>query len=212
MSRSRPILRLVLLCLSGLAPGMLAGCANTEPTELLFEAKGAKRILVRLDDRADEAAVRALLDRRGRIEFRLVEENVTQAQIMAGAPTLSYEVLPFPGGGEGARIAVQRRAMLTGERIVDAQPGYNIQGMPSVTVVFDAAGGRRFAIATRDNVHKLFAIVVDDEVISAPVINEPIVGDQAEIAGGFTPETANQLAIALRSGALPVDLEVVEER
>ena len=174
MSRSRPIFRLALLCLELLAPGTLAGCANTEPAELLFEAKGAelpsegmmdaareivvqrlamlgvpgarveregaRRILVRLDDRANEAAVRALLDRRGRLEFRLVEEHVSQAQIMAGAPTLSYEVLPFPGGGEGARIAVQRRAMITGERIVDAQPGYNMQGMASVTVVFDAAG------------------------------------------------------------------------
>ncbi len=237
---------LAMLALGSLTSGLLTACANAEPGELLFEAKGAelpsegmmdatraiavqrlamlgvpgarveregaKRILVRLDDRADEAAVRTLLDRRGRIEFRLVEENVSQAQIMAGEPTLNYEVLAYPGGGEGARIAVQRRAILTGERIRDARPSYNVQGMPTVDIIFDEAGGRRFAIATRDSVGKLFAIVIDDEVISAPVINEPILGGQASIAGDFTQEAANQLAIALRSGALPVDLEVVEGR
>ncbi len=240
-SSSRPFVA-ALLCLGGLAVGSLSGCANAEPAELLFEAntselpseatmdvtraivvqriealgvpgarverEGAKRILVRLADRADADAVRTLLDRRGRIEFRLVDDSVGQEELAAAR--LDTRMLPVRG--QGTRIALQRRAILTGDMILDARPSFNMQGEPAVAITFDAAGTRRFAQATRENVRKLFAIVIDGEVISAPMINEPIMGGQAEIAGSFTVEETNQLAIALRSGALPVDLEVVEER
>jgi preprotein translocase subunit SecD len=81
-----------------------------------------------------------------------------------------------------------------------------------VSITFDSQGGRRFARVTQENVNKPFAIILDDVVISAPNINEPILGGQAQISGNFTTESANQLAVALRSGKLPVDLSVVEER
>ena len=81
-----------------------------------------------------------------------------------------------------------------------------------MSITFDRDGGARFARLTQENVNKPFAIILDGEVLSAPNINEPILGGSALISGSFTTESANQLAIALRSGALPVELKVVEER
>jgi preprotein translocase subunit SecD len=102
--------------------------------------------------------------------------------------------------------------MVTGDQLVNAQQAYDQDGVPVVTITFNTAGGRRFATTTRDNVGKPFAIILDDRVISAPNINEPILGGNAQIAGNFTVESANQLAVALRSGKLPVELNVIEER
>jgi preprotein translocase subunit SecD len=102
--------------------------------------------------------------------------------------------------------------MVTGDQLVNAQQAYDQDGVPVVTITFNTAGGRRFATTTRDNVGKPFAIILDDRVISAPNINEPILGGNAQIAGNFTVESANQLAVALRSGKLPVELKIVEER
>jgi preprotein translocase subunit SecD len=96
--------------------------------------------------------------------------------------------------------------------IVDAQPGLDPAGQSIVNLRFDEAGSRRFARTTRENVGRPFAIALDDVVVSAPNINEPILGGEAQIGGGFTVQSANELAIALRSGALPFDLVVVEER
>jgi preprotein translocase subunit SecD len=103
--------------------------------------------------------------------------------------------------------------MVTGDRITDASQGFDPQGgAPVVNIRFDNPGSLSFGRATQTNVGKPFAIVLDNVVISAPRINEPILGGQAQISGGFTVESANELAISLRSGRLPVELTVVEER
>lgn len=170
------------------------------------------RLLVTLPHAGDAGQVRALVARSGRLEFRLVDLSATPEQIEAGASLPGTRILSFSNDRPNGRIAVRGRPIVTGSMIVDARPGFDGAGNPSVTVRFDAVGRRRFARATRENVGRPFAIIVDDEVISAPVINEPILGDEAQIGGGFTVESANQLAIALRSGALPVDLAVIEER
>jgi preprotein translocase subunit SecD len=113
----------------------------------------------------------------------------------------------------GGRIAVLRRAMVTGDRLINAQQGFDATtNEPVVNITFDSAGGRSFARVTRENVGKPFAIVLDNVALSAPNINEPILGGQAQISGSFTVESANQLSVALRSGKLPVKLTVVEER
>src|SRR5690606_16443645 len=97
--------------------------------------------------------------------------------------------------------------------LIDAQQAFEPQtGQPVVSIRFDAAGGRRFAKVTQENTGKPFAIILDDVVISAPNINEPILGGQAQISGNFTVASANDLAVQLRSGKLPVELKVVEER
>jgi preprotein translocase subunit SecD len=113
----------------------------------------------------------------------------------------------------GGSIAVLRRAMVTGDQLIDAQQGYDqTTNAPVVNIRFDSQGARRFARTTQENVNKPFAIILDNVVLSAPNINEPILGGQAQISGGFTLEEANQLSISLRSGKLPVELKVVEER
>jgi preprotein translocase subunit SecD len=174
--------------------------------------QGANRIVVRLGRREDAEQVKLLAARPGRLEFRLVDENVTSEQVESGrAPPLS-QILPTAEGGPDGRVAVQRRAIVTGRMIADARADFDEMGLPAVTIRFDATGTRRFARATQENVGRHFAIVLDDVVLSAPVINEPILGGTAQISGSFTVETANQLAIALRSGPLPIRLVVVEER
>jgi preprotein translocase subunit SecD len=119
-------------------------------------------------------------------------------------------LLPYAEGG--GQIAVQRQIMITGDMLVNASQTYDPQtGAPGVTLQLDGAGSRRFAKVTQENSGKPFAIIVDNAVISAPRINEPILGGSAVINGGFTVQSANELAIALRSGKLPVALKVVQE-
>jgi preprotein translocase subunit SecD len=113
--------------------------------------------------------------------------------------------------GTGA-IAVQRRVMVSGDQLVDAKQAFDQDGRAVVSITFNAAGARRFGRVTQENVNKPFAIILDDKVLSAPNINEPILGGQAQISGNFTVESANALAVSLASGKLPVKLNVVEER
>ena len=113
---------------------------------------------------------------------------------------------------KAGQVVVKRRAIITGDQLVDSQVSTDQNGAPAVSFRFDSTGGRRFAQATRENVGKPFAIILDGKVISAPNINEPILGGSGIISGSYTIATANELAILLRSGKLPVALKVVEER
>jgi preprotein translocase subunit SecD len=118
------------------------------------------------------------------------------------------EVLPGErGGGE----VVQKRVMVSGENLVDAQATFQ-NNQPVVSFRFDSVGARRFGDATRENVGRRFAIVLDNKVISAPVIREPILGGSGIISGSFTVESAQDLALLLRAGALPAPLNILEQR
>ncbi len=179
-----------------------------EPTII---RQGDSRIVVQVPGLQDPEALKRLIGRTARLEFRMVDETVTPEQLQAGRPPVGSQILPT---AEGGRIAVQRRAIITGDMIADGRQDYDHQdGTPNVVLSFDTTGARRFARTTQENVGKPFAIILDNVVISYPVIREPILGGQATISGGgFTVESANQLAISLRSGRLPVELRVVEER
>ncbi len=108
---------------------------------------------------------------------------------------------------------IQRQVLVSGEDLVDAQPGFNQNsGEPIVQFRFNSNGARRFAQVTQENVGRPFAIVLDNQVISAPVIREPILQGSGQISGSFTVQAANDLAILLRAGALPAPLTIVEER
>src|SRR5206468_11102995 len=109
-------------------------------------------------------------------------------------------------------IAVKRRVMVSGDQIVKANQGYDQDGCPDIEIGFNTAGARRFARTTQENVGKPFAIILDDKVLSAPNINEPILGGNAQITGSFTVQSAHDLAVSLASGKLPVKLNVIEER
>lgn len=178
-----------------------------EPTII---REGSTRILVQVPGVQDPEAVKALIGRTARLEFKVVpDEQPSQEVLASGRAPVGLQILP---SREGGPIAVQRRALISGDQIARAQQGFDEQGRPDVQITFDSNGGARFAKHTRENVGKLFAIVLDGTVISAPVINQAILGGQASIAGGFTVEEANELAISLRSGRLPVELTVVDER
>jgi preprotein translocase subunit SecD len=179
--------------------------------EVTVIRQGATRILVQVPGLEDPAGLIALLGKTARLEFKLVD--VTADPQAQRAPTGS-QFLPYPDNPSGVpRIAVKRRAMVNGDQLVDANQTYDqTSGEPAVSITFNSEGALRFGRTTRENVNKPFAIILDDVVISAPNINEPILGGQAQIAGSFTVESANDLAVQLRSGKLPVELRVIEER
>ena len=183
-----------------------------EPTII---RQGDTRIVVQVPGLQDPEALKDLLGRTAQLEFKLVDLNALPSNIEAGiAPPGSQIVQYAPGNaGAGGAIAVKRLGGIRGDTLTDAKADRDPQNNQAVvSIAFDAQGGAKFAKLTTENVGKPFAIILDGKVLSAPNINEPILGGRAQIAGSFTPETANNLAIALRSGALPVPLAVVEER
>lgn len=179
-----------------------------EPT---IQAQGNDRIIVQLPGMKDPERVKQLLGKTARMTFHMVDPSVTPTACMSGQAPLSVRCLKM-NDDANVQLGVQRRALITGDMLVDAQPGYDISGRSVVNFRFDSLGARKFADVTRDNVGKPFAIVLDDAIITAPRINEPILGGAGQISGNFNVETANDLAILLRAGALPAPLKVVEER
>ncbi|MBY0343690.1 MAG: protein translocase subunit SecD [Sphingomonadales bacterium] len=180
-----------------------------EPTII---RQGATRIVVQVPGLQDPDALKKLLGQTAQLEFKLVDLNALPTNIQAGIAPPGSEIVPY-AEGEGGAIAVKRLGGIRGDNLTGAQAGINQQTNENiVTISFDAQGGAKFAKLTTENVGKPFAIILDGQVLSAPNINEPIIGGNAQISGSFTAESANQLAIALRSGALPVPLAVVEER
>jgi preprotein translocase subunit SecD len=173
--------------------------------------QGSDRILVQVPGEQDPERVKGLVGKTAKLEFKLVDMNATADQIASGNAPAGSQILPYVK--KGGAIAVQRRVMVSGDQLLDASQTYEqTTNAPVVSIRFNAQGGKRFARATSENVGKPFAIIIDNEVLSAPNINEPILGGSAQISGGFTVESANDLAIQLRSGKLPVALKVVEER
>ena len=140
--------------------------------------------------------------------------TASPADDAASRAPVGSQILAYPDNPQGVpRIAVHRGVLISGDQLIDAQQGFDSRNnAPVVNIRFNGQGGRRFAKVTQENVNKPFAIILDNQVISAPNINEPILGGTAQISGNFTVESANELAIALRSGKLPVDLKVIEER
>jgi len=177
-----------------------------EPTII---TQGASRILVQVPGMTDPEALKRLIGRTARLEFKLVEID----QLPCATPRRpGIQYLPSDELPAGQCIGVQSRAMIAGDQIADATQNYDDQGRVAVQVRFNVQGSQKFAQTTQQNVRRRFAIILDNRVISAPVINEPILGGSASIAGSFTVESANALAISLRSGRLPVELHVVDER
>jgi len=165
--------------------------------------------VVQLPGIEDPNRIKELLGKTARMTFRLTDES---ANVNAAVPPPGVDFLPLEGRG-GGKVAVRRRIEVDGANLTDARAGQNGQtGEWVVNFTFDSVGTRRFADVTRANVNHPFAIVLDDKVISAPVIREPITGGRGQISGSFTAATATDLAVLLRAGALPAPLTVVEER
>jgi len=177
----------------------------------IIARQGASRLLVQLPGVQDPERIKQLIGKTARMTFHLLDETANPA---AAAPPPGVMFLRGEGSqGQDTRYAVRRRVEVDGANLTDARAGQNPQtGEWVVNFSFDSIGTRRFAEITRANVGRPFAIVLDDRVITAPVIREPIVGGRGQISGSFNARTANDLAVLLRAGALPAPLTVIEER
>lgn len=179
-----------------------------EPT---IARQGEDRILVQLPGVDDPQRVKDLLGQTARLSFHLVDEDVVPGvdSVPPGSRLLpAQEADP---SGQVREYVVRNRVMVSGDNLVDAQATFQ-EGQPVVSFRFDSVGAQRFGDTTRNNVGRLFAIVLDEEVISAPVIREPILGGRGVISGSFATQEVQDLALLLRAGALPAELTVLEER
>jgi protein-export membrane protein SecD len=181
-----------------------------EPT---IEKSGEDRILVQVPGLQDPTQLKALLGKTAKMTFQLVDE---QANPNATVAPIGDDILPQMNENKNANlppIVVQRRVMVSGDRLTDASPGFDQQtGQPIVNFRFDSVGARQFADVTKEHVGHRFAIVLDKQVITAPNILNAILGGSGYITGSFTTQTANNLAILLRAGALPTTVHIIEER
>ena len=180
-----------------------------------IERSGADRILVQVPGLQDPAQLKEILGKTAKMTFQLVDE---QANPNAALAPIGSEILPMMPDPQNKnlpeqKIVVQRRVMVSGDRLTDAGTGFDQQtGGPAVTFRFDSVGARQFADVTKANVGHRFAIVLDKQVITAPNIINPIMGGSGQITGVGTTQEANNLAILLRAGALPAPLNIIEER
>ena len=190
---------------------------TTEPS---IQREGRDRVLVQVPGIQDVERLKKLIGETGKLEFKLVDPSVNAAQVAQSKQVPIGDELVYgsppsgsPQGSPQIPYVLKSQVLVTGQDLVDAQPGFDQRsGEPVVTFRFDAAGAKRFALVTQENVGLPFAIVLDNKVVSAPVIREPILGGTGQISGNFSVQEANDLAVLLRSGALPAKLPVIEER
>src|SRR5208282_4844490 len=178
-----------------------------EPT---IQREGINRILVQVPGLQDPSRLKAVIGTTAKLDFRMVDQTMTPEQAAESHPPADSELLDGEGG---QKFLIEKRVLVSGGDLIDAQPGFDQRtSEPIVSFRFNSSGARKFAEATQANVGKPFAIVLDNKVISAPVIREPILGGSGQISGNFTVQSANDLAILLRAGALPAPLTIIEER
>ncbi len=190
---------------------------TTEPS---IQREGRNRVLVQVPGIQDVQRLKELIGKTGKLEFKLVDPSVNAVQVAETKQVPVGDELVFgnppsgaPPGSPQIPYVLKSQVLVSGQNLVDAQAAFDQRtGEPVVTFRFDAAGAKRFALVTQENVGLPFAIVLDDKVISAPVIREPILGGTGQISGSFSVQEANDLAVLLRSGALPAKLTVIEER
>jgi preprotein translocase subunit SecD len=180
--------------------------------EPVIQRQGTDRILVQVPGLQDPTRLKDLLGKTAKMEFRMVDSTVPPDQAQAGRVPADSEVL-MSSTSPKIPYVIKKQVLVSGGDLTDAQPGFDQRtNEPIVSFRFNTSGSRKFAVATTENVGQPFAIVLDNEVISAPVIREPITGGSGQISGSFTVQAANDLAILLRAGALPAPLTVIEER
>jgi preprotein translocase subunit SecD len=180
--------------------------------EPLIQRQGIDRILVQVPGLQDPTRLKELLGKTAKLDFRMVDVSIPAEQAGQGRIPPDSEIL-YSSTQPRTPYLVEKRILVSGADLTDAQPGFDQRtSEPIVSFRFNTSGARKFAHVTQENVGKPFAIILDNQVISAPVIREPILGGSGQISGSFTVESANDLAILLRAGALPAPLTIIEER
>jgi len=185
---------------------------ETGTREPSIQRQGDQRILIQLPGVRDPERIKALLGKTAKLTFHFLDETVRRPGFdptPAGTMILPSDELD--ANGQPIKYAIKKRVMVSGETLIDAQPSFQ-DNLPVVAFRFDPVGAKRFGKATQENVGRIFAIVLDNRVISAPRIRSPILGGNGIITGGFTVQETQDLALLLRAGALPAALTILEER
>jgi preprotein translocase subunit SecD len=181
---------------------------ETGTREPSIQRQGADRILVQVPGIGSAEELLAVIGKTAKLSFHPVVTRTADANVQPGLDEVVYPSMDE----QGVYYVLERRAVVTGDQLVDSQPSFDQSGRPAVTFRFNPAGGAAFGAYTGENIGKPFAIVLDNEVISAPVIQAHIAGGSGIITGNFTPDESSRLAILLRAGALPAEITVLEQR
>lgn len=176
-----------------------------EPT---IQRQGERRILIQVPGIGSASELKSLIGTTARLTFHPVVGQTSNPDEAPGPRNVKYPDIDEPS----QFYILEQTPVVTGEDLVDAQPAFDQNGAPVVTFRFNPAGARKFGIYTGENVGSPFAVVLDEEVITAPRINEPITGGSGQISGNFTIESSTELAVLLRAGALPAEMTFLEER
>ena len=170
-----------------------------------IQQKGDNRIIVELPGLSDPSNFKNILGKTAQLNFKFLKSNSIDKD------NIGFEKIK--NKADGSFIEVEKKLIVSGENLIDAQPGFERDTNQSiVSFKFDSVGAKKFANATKDNVGRPLAIILDNEILSSPVIREPILTGSGQISGGFSVEEANQLAVLLRAGALPAPMKIIEER
>jgi preprotein translocase subunit SecD len=180
---------------------------ETGTNEPVIQRQGDDRIVVQLPGLDDPQRVKDLLGKTAKLSFHLVDMDVA-SNLKEGGGSFTLPIQNEPG----RTLALERRAMITGDMLAHAAYAQDQNGQSAVSFRMNSTGAKRFCDVSRENVGRLFAIVLDREIISAPVIREAICGGSGQISGSFSVKDANDLALLLRAGALPAPLKIIEER
>lgn len=179
--------------------------------EASITRQGTNRIVIEAPGESDPEKLKDVIGKTAKLTFQMVDDTVTPEDAQAGRIPPGDELLPADEVYDKNGVVVRRRALVSGEMLSNASLGFDQNNNPAIQFRFNGVGARRFAEATSQNVGKRFAIVLDNRVISAPNIEEPITGGSGQITGNFTQDSANNLALLLRSGALPAPMNVVQQ-
>ena len=172
---------------------------TNEPTII---RRGNDRILIELPGLDNPNRIKNLLGKTANLTFRLVSDDESD---------FGSELMPYEDSEK--QLKISKRVMMSGDNLINARPTFdNLNNESVVSFTLDRVGAMKFGRVTTDNVGKRLAIVLDNKIISAPVIREPILGGNGQISGNFTLQSASDFALLLRSGALPAPLNIIEER
>ncbi len=178
-------------------------------TEPIIQRQGDSHILLQVPGAEDPSHLKNVLGQTAKLTFHIVDENASIEQADKGHLPIGTSLVI----GDGSAVVIKTKASLSGDMLLDAHATLTRDYQkPAVSFKFNSVGSKIFAEITKQNTGKRFAIVLDSKLLSAPVINTPITGGEGEISGSFTVESANDLALLLRAGALPAPLNIIEER
>ncbi|CAN5302237.1 protein translocase subunit SecD [soil metagenome] len=181
-----------------------------EPTII---KQGLNRIVVEAPGESDPERLKAVIGKTAKLSFQMVDDSVTAAEVAASRPPPGSELVASTEQYDPQGVVVRKRVVVSGEDLLDASQGFKPDtGAPIINFRFNGRGAKAFAEATGNNIGKRFAIILDGKSISAPRINGAIPGGQGYIEGNFTQESASDMALLLRSGALPAPSTVQEQR